>query len=139
MSVTPNDNNKIKPIILENRIYHLKNNFDLPLFRGENKSSFFARKRALVAHVLICEQPFCDTCTMAKKVKTFQFSPSNLSRYNQTIECSERRHVTGKKVSFNGKYPQKILGKRNIHLNLVNMLKACASNISFEELQIMKQ
>ena len=114
MSVTPINNKKIKPIILGNRIYHLKNNFDLPLFRGENKSSFFARKRALIAHVSICEQPFCDICSMAKKVKSFEFSPSNLSRYNQTIECSERRRVTGKKVCFKGEYTQEILGKKII-------------------------
>jgi hypothetical protein len=75
---------------------------------------------------------------MASKVKSFEFTPSNLSRYNQTIECSERRRVSGKKVCFNGEYNQEILGKRKIKLNLVNMLRACETNISFEELRMLK-
>jgi hypothetical protein len=138
VSVTSVNNKKNKPIILGSRAYHLKHNFDTALFRGESKSSFFARKRALTAHKLICEEPFCDTCTMATKVKSFEFTPSNLSRYNQTIECSERRRVSGKKVCFTGKYNQEFLGKRKIKLNLVNMIRACENNISFEELRILK-
>ena len=129
--------NKTKPII-ESRAYHLGNNFDAALFRGESKSSFFARKRALTAHKLICSQPFCDTCTMAIKIKDFVFTPSNLSRYNKTIECTERRRISGKKVCFTGKINQEILVKRRINLNLTNMVRACETNVSFEELRILK-
>ena len=128
---------KSKPII-ESRAYNILNNFDSALFRGESKSSFFARKRALTAHKLICSQPFCDTCTMAIKIKDFVFTPSNLSRYNKTIECTERRRISGKKVCFTGKINQEILVKRRINLNLTNMVRACETNVSFEELRILK-
>ena len=138
LNETSINNGKIYKPIIESKAYHLGNNFDTALFRGESKSSFFARKRALTAHKLICLQPFCDTCTMASKVKDFEFTPSNLSRYNTTIECTERRRISGKKVCFTGKFNQKILAKRRINLNLVNLIRACETNISFEELRILK-
>ena len=75
---------------------------------------------------------------MANKIKDFVFTTSNLSRYNKTIECTERRHISDKKVCFTGKINQEILVKRRINLNLTNMFRACETNISFEELAILK-
>jgi hypothetical protein len=41
-------------------------------------------------------------------------------------------------VCFTGKINQEILVKRRINLNLTNMFRACETNISFEELRILK-
>ena len=128
---------KSKPI-LDCRNYNKLYNFDAALFRGEGKSTFFARKRALVAHKLICLQPFCDICDIADKIKIFVYTPSNLSRYNKTIECTQKRHLSNKKVCFVGKNKYESVVKRNINLNLINVFRACEQNVSFEELALLK-
>ena len=75
---------------------------------------------------------------MANKTKDFVYTPSNLSRYNKTIECTERKHISNKKVCFIGKNNQENVVKRKINLNLTNVFRACENNISFEELSILK-
>ena len=81
--------NRSKPII-NYRNYMKSHNFDIGLFRGEGKNSFFARKRALVAHKLVCFEPYCEICNISEKIKTFVYTPSNLARYNKTIDCSQK-------------------------------------------------
>jgi hypothetical protein len=130
--------NRSKPII-NYRNYIKSNNFDTALFRGEGKSSFFARKRALIAHKLVCFEPYCEICNISEKIKTFVYTPSNLSRYNKTIECTQKTNLSNKKVRFVKGDNYKIFGKRTkINLNLINVFRACEQNISFEELSLLK-
>ena len=109
------------------------------MFRGEGKSSFFARKRALIAHKLVCLEPFCEICNISDKIKSFVYTPSNLSRYNKTIECTQKTNLSNKKVRFVEGDNYKIFEKRTkINLNLINVFRACEQNVSFEELSLLK-
>ena len=63
----------IEKPILSYKEYSQKNNFSIQLFRAEAKDTFYARKRALMAHSLVCTEAFCQTCDLGKKVRAFQY------------------------------------------------------------------
>ena len=86
--------------IINCKNYSKSHNYDIKLFRAEGKNAFYARKRALVAHILICEEPFCEICNISNKVQTFNYTASNLARYNETIESSPKFSLSKKKVKF---------------------------------------
>ena len=137
-SEMPNEYKQNQSII--NYKHYLKShNFNIKLFRAEGKNSFYARKRALVAHKLICIEPYCEICNISEKIKTFIYTASNLARYNQTIESSPKLTLSRKRVRFAERKDYEILEKTtNIELNLMNLFRACEQNISFKELTLLK-
>ena len=99
LSEMPNENKQNQNVtqsIINCKHYSKGHNYDIKLFRAEGKNAFYARKRALLAHVLICEESFCEICNISKKVQTFQYTASNLSRYSETIESSQKFCLSGK-------------------------------------------
>ena len=70
--------------------YSRMHNFEVKYFRAEGKDIFYARKRALLAHVIMCKESFCELCQLNKKVQTFKYMASNLARYNDTIESTAK-------------------------------------------------
>ena len=58
--------------IINCKDYSKKHNYSVQLFRAEGKNAFYARKRALTAHKLICEEAFCEICHLGTQVHAFQ-------------------------------------------------------------------
>jgi hypothetical protein len=52
--------------IINCKDYSKKHNYSVQLFRAEGKNVFYARKRALTAHKLICKEAFCEICNLSK-------------------------------------------------------------------------
>ena len=137
-SEMPNKNKQNQSII-NCKHYSKSNNYDIKLFRAEGKNAFNARKRALVAHILICKEPYCEICNISEKIKTFNYTASNLARYNETIESSPKFSSSRKKVKFAEQNNYEILEKKtHIDLNLINLFRACELNTSFKELALLK-
>ena len=138
----PNKNTQNKNVtqsIINCKNYSKNHNYDIKLFRAEGKNSFNARKRALMAHILICEESFCEICNISKKVHTFQYTASNLSRYNETIKSSPKFCLSKKKVQFVKQTNYDILENKNhFNLNLMTLFRACELNTSFKELALLK-
>ena len=70
LSEMPNKNTQNQNVtqsIINCKNYSKNNNYDIKLFRAEGKNYFYARKRALMAHILICEESFCEICNISKK------------------------------------------------------------------------
>ena len=76
--------------------YNRLNNYNVQLFRAENRFSFYARKKALESHQLSCNIDLCEICALFDKIKNFKFSPESLSRYNSVIENLPREKSSGK-------------------------------------------
>ena len=74
LSELPNENKLIRSVnksIINCKSYSKVHNYDIKLFRAEGKNAFYARKRALLAHMLICEESFCEICNISKKSPNF--------------------------------------------------------------------
>jgi hypothetical protein len=118
--------------------YSRLHNFEVKYFRGESKDIFFARKRALLAHAIICGEPFCELCKLHRKVQSFKYMAGCLTRYNDTIEISARQSRPKKQVQFI-KGTKHDIRRKNIHLHLTltSLFRACEHNISFKELSLL--
>ena len=92
-----------------------------------------------MAHILICEEPFCKICNISKKVQTFNYTASNLARYNETIKSSPKFCLSRKRVHFAKQTNNEILENKNhFNLNLMTLFRACELNTSFKELALLK-
>ena len=118
--------------------YSRLHNFEVKYFRGESKDIFFARKRALLAHAIICGESFCELCKLHKKVQSFKYMAGCLTRYNDTIESSAKQSRPKKQVQFI-KGTKHDIRRKNIHLHLTltSLFRACEHNISFKELSLL--
>jgi hypothetical protein len=118
--------------------YSRLHNFEVKYFRAESKDIFYARKRALLAHAVICKESFCELCKLNKKVQTFKYMASCLARYNDTIESTAKPSRAKKQVQFIKNTKHDIVGnKTHLHLTLTSLFRACEHNISFKELQLL--
>jgi hypothetical protein len=118
--------------------YSRMHNFEVKYFRAESKDIFYARKRALLAHAVICKESFCELCQLNKKVQTFKYMASNLARYNDTIESTAKPSRSKKQVQFIENTKHDIVGnKLHLHLTLTSLFRACEHNISFKELALL--
>ena len=141
---------KSQKSIINCKDYSREPNFSPQLVRAEGKSAFYSRKRALASHALMCEEAFCQICNLAQKVKAFQYVPSNLSRYNETLKCSPRFQNSTKKVKFaisdgfekSDGFAKSdeflIYDRKKLDLNLASLFQACEHNISFKELTLLQ-
>ena len=125
--------------IINCKDYSKKHNYSVQLFRAEGKNAFYARKRALTAHKLICEEAFCEICNLSKQVHAFQYTPSGLARYNETIKSSPNFSMSKKRVQFVQSNNCDILkNEHQLNLNLMTLFRACETNSSFRELALLK-
>ena len=119
--------------------YNPRNNFTLSKFRGVDKYSFYARKRALEAHLIHCSQELCSACCLAQEVKQFVWDPTCLQRYNEKCEIHEkRRNMIKKNVTFHSKISFKHSKDSDLDINLSSLYHACIFNVSFRELRLLK-
>ena len=116
--------------------YNRLNNFNVQLFRAENRFSFYARKKALESHQVNCNIDLCEICILFGKIKNFKFSPESLSRYNDIIENLPREKTSRKSVRF-AKSTNFTEHSGNLKLNLSKLFEACEHNISFKELTLL--
>ena len=132
-------NQNITQTIINCKDYSRKHNFSVQLFRAEGKNAFYARKRALTAHKLICEEAFCEICHLGTQVHAFQYTPSSLAQYNETIKSSTSFSMSRKKVQFVKSNSCDILkNEHKLNLNLMTLFRACETNSSFKELALLK-
>ena len=116
--------------------YKRSNNFNIKLFRAENRFNFYARKKALESHYSNCNINLCEICELYEKIKSFKFSPESLSRYNSVIENLPRKKLSEKSVRFEKSTNFKEHSGK-LKLSLSKVFAACESNISFQELTLM--
>ena len=137
-TIQPLENIKIHSILCKSN-YDQKINFILSKFRGGDKFLFYARKRALEAHLIYCSQNLCDTCSLAQKINKFVWDPTCLQRYNEKVDIHERnRKIIKKKVTFHPKVSFKHSKNFDLNINLSSLYHACIFNVSFKELGLLK-
>ena len=142
LSALPNKTRSFQTVrksIIHCENYSRMHNFEVKYFRAEGKDIFYARKRALLAQVIICKESFCELCQISKKVQTFKYVASNLARYNDIIESTAKPGPSKKRVQFIENTKHDIVGNNlHLHLTLASLFRACELNISFKELALLK-
>ena len=114
-------------------------NFTLSNFRGVDKNSFYAIKRALENHSIHCTQHLCDICCLARQVNKYVWDPTCLQRYHQKFELREKsRNMIKKMVTFDKKVSFKTSLNSDLCINLSSIYHACIFNVSFRELRLLK-
>ena len=139
--LTPGDHKCVKlRSILKPTTYKMHQNFISDQLKALNKTSFYARKQALVTHTQVCGTQQCSICDCARKVHHLQFDPGNFSKYmySQYPQFTLKETKSAKSVTFaantifpkDGKYKKMYLSRKMVEV-------ACAHCISFAELSLL--
>ena len=131
-----------KPGILKLSSYKVLDNFRIETMRTINKSTFTARKTALLNHNEVCQEKTCSTCKYFKAVEKFRHDSGNFSRYIQptlTPNQPYERNKPKNTVSFPATLFCSSTEFTSLPLDIAMLHKACVHNISLKEVRLLSR